>query len=73
MQVAVKLIRLDDVDERLLDCLRREVAVLLHTIGECKQVGRQIGTACPHMDNTPKTKWYQISAAAICGSPQQNL
>ncbi|KIY97751.1 E3 ubiquitin-protein ligase [Monoraphidium neglectum] len=37
-QVAVKLVRIEDVDERLLDCLRREVAVLLHTTGECKQV-----------------------------------
>lgn len=37
-QVAVKLVRIDDVDERGLDCLRREVAVLLHTTGECKQV-----------------------------------
>jgi hypothetical protein len=36
-QVAVKLIRIEDVEERLLDCLRREVAVLLHTTGECKQ------------------------------------
>lgn len=26
------------VDDRQLDCLRREVAVLLHTTGECKQV-----------------------------------
>lgn len=30
--------RIEDVDERMLDCLRREVAVLLHTTGECKQV-----------------------------------
>jgi hypothetical protein len=37
-QVAVKLVRIEDVEERLLDCLRREVAVLLHTTGECKQV-----------------------------------
>jgi hypothetical protein len=37
-QVAVKLIRIDDADDRSLDCLRREVAVLLHTVGECKQV-----------------------------------
>lgn len=38
LQVAVKLVRIEDVDERSLDCLRREVAVLLHTVGECKQV-----------------------------------
>lgn len=37
--VAVKLLPLLDVDERQLECLRREVAVLLHTTGECKQVG----------------------------------
>jgi hypothetical protein len=36
--VAVKLLPLLDVDERQLECLRREVAVLLHTTGECKQV-----------------------------------
>lgn len=40
-QVAVKLVRIEEVDERLLDCLRREVAVLLHTTGECKQVRRR--------------------------------
>jgi hypothetical protein len=40
--VAVKLLPLLDVDERQLECLRREVAVLLHTTGECKQV-----SACP--------------------------
>jgi hypothetical protein len=39
VQVAVKLIRITDVEERALECLRREVAVLLHTTGECKQVG----------------------------------
>jgi hypothetical protein len=37
--VAVKLVPLTGVDEQQLDCLRREVAVLLHTTGECKQVG----------------------------------
>lgn len=36
--VAVKLLPLLDVDERQVECLRREVAVLLHTTGECKQV-----------------------------------
>lgn len=36
--VAIKLLPLVGVDERQLDCLRREVAVLLHTTGECKQV-----------------------------------
>ncbi|WIA21428.1 hypothetical protein OEZ85_000642 [Tetradesmus obliquus] len=35
--VAIKLLPLVGVDERQLDCLRREVAVLLHTTGECKQ------------------------------------
>jgi hypothetical protein len=39
--VAVKLLPLLDVDERQLECLRREVAVLLHTTGECKQVGSE--------------------------------
>jgi ABC-type antimicrobial peptide transport system ATPase subunit len=38
--VAIKLLPLVGVDERQLDCLRREVAVLLHTTGECKQVSR---------------------------------
>lgn len=38
--VAIKLLPLVGVDDRQLDCLRREVAVLLHTTGECKQVGR---------------------------------
>jgi hypothetical protein len=36
--VAVKLLPLLDVDQRQVECLRREVAVLLHTTGECKQV-----------------------------------
>lgn len=36
--VAIKLLPLVGVDDRQLDCLRREVAVLLHTTGECKQV-----------------------------------
>jgi hypothetical protein len=36
--VAVKLVRIGDLDGRHLECLRREVAVLLHTTGECKQV-----------------------------------
>lgn len=37
--VAVKVLPLMDVEQRQLECLRREVAVLLHTTGECKQVG----------------------------------
>lgn len=41
--VAVKLLPLLDVDERQLECLRREVAVLLHTTGECKQVSACAG------------------------------
>jgi hypothetical protein len=40
--VAVKLMPLSGVDDRQLNCLRREIAVLLHTTGECKQV-RQSG------------------------------
>jgi hypothetical protein len=36
--VAVKVLPLADIEERQLECLRREVAVLLHTTGECKQV-----------------------------------
>jgi hypothetical protein len=46
-QVAVKLIRIGDLDGRHLECLRREVAVLLHTTGECKQVGPQDHAAAP--------------------------
>jgi hypothetical protein len=46
-QVAVKLVRIEDVEERLLDCLRREVAVLLHTTGECKQVRGTAGQRQP--------------------------
>ena len=34
----MKLVRIDDANDAALDCLRREVAVLLHTTGECKQV-----------------------------------
>ena len=45
--VAVKLLPLMDVDERQLECLRREVAVLLHTTGECKQVGTCRQAQCP--------------------------
>lgn len=40
--VAVKVLPLMDVEQRQLECLRREVAVLLHTTGECKQVGEQL-------------------------------
>jgi hypothetical protein len=41
--VAIKLLHLVGMDERQL---RREVAVLLHTMGECKQVRCDSRVSC---------------------------
>lgn len=68
--VAVKLLPLLDVDERQLECLRREVAVLLHTTGECKQVGRGPGRQDhAHCQALSQTE-LRISSAVATENPQ---